>query len=246
MNAHRPRILLTTASRSMHEGLRRNDSYTGRNYSEAVLAAGGIPLMAPSVEPEHAAAFLDGVQGVLFTGGVDVDPIHFGQEPQAGLGQVDVQRDLFELALYAAARGRGLPVLGVCRGIQLINIAEGGTLHQHLAANITSQDHSQHDSGGEPYHTIELEPGSRLAAAYGAERIRANSYHHQGLAELGNGLRPSGRAADGLVEAVEGTRGPFLVAVQWHPEMSFARHPEHLAPFAALVEAARAGSAVAA
>ncbi len=238
MNTRRPRILLTTSSRSSTQGLRRNDAFTGRNYSEAIARAGGIPLMAASLEPELAAGFLEGIDGVVFSGGVDVDPIHFGQQPHRDLGSVDVERDRFELALYRAARERNLPILGVCRGFQLMNIAQGGTLHQHLGADFSSLGHAQGDSGGEPYHTVTLAADSELGRAFGSTEIRTNSYHHQGIDVLGQDLRAVGHASDGLVEAVEGTSGAFLIGVQWHPEMSQAKYPEQLAPFTAFIKAA--------
>ncbi len=237
MNTGRPRILLTTSSRSTNQGLRRNDAFTGRNYSESVAKAGGTPLMAASLDPALADSFLEGIDGVVFTGGVDVDPIHFGQQPHRDLGSVDVERDLFELALYRAARARNLPVLGVCRGLQLINVAQGGTLHQHLGADFSSLGHSQGEIGGEPYHTVTLTADSELGRAFGGTEIRTNSYHHQGIDRVGRDLRAVAHASDGLVEAVEGLSGPFLLGVQWHPEMSQAKYPEQLAPFTALIAA---------
>ena len=195
--------------------------------------------MVANLEPDLAEACLEGVDAVLLSGGVDIDPPLFGQEPEPGLGRVDRRRDLFELELYRRARERGLPVLGICRGIQVINVAHGGTLHQHLPAQPGMLQHDQVDIGGEPSHTVELVPGSALAERLGERQLRANSYHHQGVAALGEGLRPVGRTADDLVEAVEGAGNSFLLGVQWHPEMSFRCHPEHLLPFQLLVEAAR-------
>lgn len=238
MADRRPRILLTTSSRISNVDLQRHEAYTGRNYSEAVATAGGMPVMAASLDPELAPAFLDGIDGVLFTGGVDVDPVHFGQEPHPDLGSVDTDRDAFELALYRGARDAGLPILGVCRGLQLMNIAQGGTLHQHLPASFHTVQHSQRAMTGEPVHTVRLQRDSALGKAFGAKQIRTNSYHHQGLDQVGEDLQAVAHTADGLVEAVEGTSGPFLLGVQWHPEMSFARHPEQLAPFRLLVRAA--------
>ena len=235
----RPRILLTTSTEFRDRGLRREDTLTGRNYSEAVTRAGGLPLLVANLDPSLADAFLDGIDGVLFTGGADLDPEFFGQEPRSQLGKVDRRRDEFELALYRVARERNLPILGVCRGIQVINVAEGGTLHQHLPAVVGMLQHDQVDIGGAPIHAITLENDSFLARKLGRTRFRTNSHHHQGLERLGANLRDVGRSGDGLVEAIEGTVGGPLLAVQWHPEMSFRDFPEHLLPFGWLVEAAR-------
>ncbi|HLR46586.1 MAG TPA: gamma-glutamyl-gamma-aminobutyrate hydrolase family protein, partial [Deinococcales bacterium] len=164
-------------------------------------------------------------------------PRHYGQDPIRDLGRVDVDRDAFELALYRAARARGLPVLGICRGEQVINVAEGGTLHQHIDRSVSALDHSQDAGDGEPHHAVQLEADSVLAEAYGAEIITVNSYHHQAVDRPGTGLRVTARSSDGLAEAVEGTEGAWLLGVQWHPEMSFRRHEEHLAPFRAFLDA---------
>jgi len=233
----RPRILLSTSSLFRNTGLRRTDTLTGLNYAEAVVQAGGLPLLASNLGPELAEDFVGEVDGVIFTGGVDVDPSFFGAEPHPQLGLIDTARDRFELALYRAARARGLPILGVCRGIQLINVAEGGSLHQHLPALPGTIQHEQGDTSGTPFHTLTLEPGSVIARAFSAERVRCNSYHHQAADRVGESLRVTARSSDGVVEALEGTRGPFLLGVQWHPEMSVQAYPEHLAPFRALVEA---------
>ena len=239
----RPKILVTTST-GFGTDLRRYDALTGRNYSQAVARAGGLPYMVASLEAALAASFLDGISGVLFTGGVDLHPMHFGQEPLSTLGKVDVERDLFELELYKAARTRGLPVLGVCRGHQLINVAEGGTLHQHLGSELASLDHSQKGMEGEPHHKVTFEPDSILARAFGREDVYTNSYHHQAVDRPADSLRVTARSADGVIEAVEGRSGAWLLGVQWHPEMSQARHEEHLAPFSAFVQAVKEARAV--
>src|SRR5690554_3728052 len=151
----RPKILVTTST-GQGTDLNRLEAVTGRNYSRALVKAGALPLMVASLDPQLAPELLDGADGVLFTGGVDVHPHHFGQEPLRTLGRVDHDRDRFELALYRAARDRQLPVLGVCRGHQLINIAEGGSLHQHLDETLAQLDHSQKAMDGEPHHLVEL------------------------------------------------------------------------------------------
>ncbi len=234
-----PLILVTTSTAPRSDDLLREDSLTGRNYAQAVRAAGGLPLLAPTVDPGSADLYADAADALLLSGGGDVDPARFGAQPEPGLGRVDAERDAFELALYAAFRSAGKPVLGICRGIQLVNVAHGGTLHQHLPAVPGTLQHSQVERGGTPLHAVRLEPDSQLARASGTVELRTNSYHHQGLDRLGDGLRVLGRTADGLVEAVDGTSGAFLLALQWHPEMSWQAHPEHLAPFRLLLQALR-------
>ena len=233
----RPRILVTTSSVFRPAGLRRVDAVTGLNYSEAVVQLGGLPLLLGNLGPELAEAYLEDVDGVLLTGGVDVDPNFYGAEPHPLLGLVDLPRDRFELALFGAARARGVPVLGVCRGQQLINVALGGTLHQHLPALAGTVQHEQLEIGGTPSHGVALEPDSALARAFAATQVRTNSYHHQAVDKPGRGLRVVGQSADGIVEALENTDGSFVLGVQWHPEMSFQAHPEQIAPFQAFMKA---------
>jgi putative glutamine amidotransferase len=236
--AHRPTVLLTTSTVPRTTSLRRDDAMTGRNYSQAVTLAGGLPFMVANLDPALAPAYARAADALLLTGGGDVDPEVFGETPDRDLGSVDPERDAFELALYAAFREAGKPVLGVCRGCQLMNVAHGGKLHQHLPSVDGTHQHDQRDMRGYPFHTVELQTGSRLATAYGATHVRTNSYHHQAISQVGAGLRPVARAADGVVEAVEAESGPLAVGVQWHPEMMFDRFTEHLAPFRVLVEAA--------
>jgi putative glutamine amidotransferase len=240
----RPLVLISTGTNVVDLGLRRENVVTGRNYAQAVLAEGGLPLLVANLDPEIAAAYVARADALLLSGGADVDPARFGQPPHPDLGVVDPERDAFELALYAAARAAGKPVLGVCRGIQVINVAEGGSLHQHLPALGRGVQHSQADRGGRPHHRVALAADSRLRAGFGgAEAVFVNTYHHQGLDRLGNGLRAVAHADDGLVEAVEGSSGAWLLGVQWHPEMSYAAYTDQRAPFRAFLEACNAAVA---
>lgn len=234
-----PRILISTATRLRTEGLRRRDVVGGLNYAEAVRRLGGAPLFLPNLAPEVAEAYVNDADGLILSGGADCDPRHFGQEPHPRLGLVDPERDAFEFALYRAAKARGLPILGICRGIQMINVAEGGTLHQHLPAVPSTIQHEQRNIDGSLSHQVSLAPGASLARAFGAEAVRVNSYHHQAVDRPGAGLEPVAWSSDGIVEALEGSGAPFVLGVQWHPEMSFERHPEQLAPFQLFIEAVR-------
>jgi putative glutamine amidotransferase len=208
-------------------------------YVHAVVNAGGVPLiLSQLLGPGHVPRALDGCDGLLLSGGEDVDPARYGARPSRALGPVDGARDAFELALFQVARERSLPVLGICRGIQLINVAMGGTLWQDLPSERPGP--VNHDPGGRRdgrSHAVRLAPGSRAARAVGAATLVPNSFHHQGIRDLAPGLIASGWADDGLVEAVETPDDDsWLLAVQWHPE---EMHADAGAPerglFAALV-----------
>jgi putative glutamine amidotransferase len=217
---------------------------TGVNaaYVRSVLAAGGVPIiLSPLLGPAYAARALDGLDGLLLTGGEDIHPAWYGAEPSPHLHPPSRERDLFELALFAAARQRELPILGICRGIQLVNVALGGSLYQDLPSERPGPvAHDPAAARETRSHAVRLEPGSRAAAALGATELDVNSFHHQAVERLGNGLVASGWSEDGLVEAVETPLGaPWLLGVQWHPE---EMHADRVAPerglFRALVQAA--------
>ena len=239
-----PRIALGAVVRQWDGGDR-----TGLNsaYVRSVLAAGGVPLMlSPLMEPSFAARALDGVDGLVLTGGEDMDPAWYQAEPHPRSNPPSRERDLFELALFATARQRELPVLGICRGIQVINVALGGTLWQDLPSERPGPvDHYPEAARSARTHRVQLAPGSLTAAALGAEDIRVNSFHHQAIRELAPKLVATGWSEDGLIEAVEAAPGqPWLLAVQWHPEEMQAevRSPDR-GLFKALIE--RAGAAAA-
>jgi putative glutamine amidotransferase len=211
-------------------------------YVDSVASAGGVPVILPTaIRPEHAAAALEGADGLLLSGGEDIDPNWYGMEPGARLGSIDARRDRLEFALFAAARERGVPVLGICRGLQLVNVAMGGALWQDLPTERPSDvRHDRDDERHARTHDVRLVDGTRTAEVLGTLALGVNSFHHQGVRTLAPGLVASAHAADGLVEAFEGTEGAWLVAVQWHPEEMHADpHAPDRALFAALVEAAR-------
>jgi putative glutamine amidotransferase len=215
------------------------DSIGGLNYAEAISKLGGIPLFVPNLAADLAQDYLSHCDGLLLSGGADFDPALFAQDPHPDLGMVEESRDQFELALYHAAKAKSLPILGICRGIQAINIAEGGSLHQHLPALGHKLQHNQKNLDGSLSHLVKLEPSSHLAASFGKETVRTNSYHHQAIDKLGNALKAVAWTSDGIIEAVEGTAHNFVLGVQWHPEMSFERYPEHLAPFSLFMNAVK-------
>lgn len=211
-------------------------------YTRAVLEAGGLPVILPiaPTEPALAEEYLETIDGLIMTGGVDIHPSFYGQIVLERCGEIDEERDRFEVEMIHAARGRDLPFLGICRGLQVLNVALGGTLYQDLSYRQgTDPAHmSPRERRGEPAHGVAIAPGSRLADILGPRDMPVTSTHHQIIRDLAPDLVVSAAAPDGVIEAVEGP-GRFLLAVQWHPERMARRHPEQLALFRALVEQAK-------
>ena len=186
------------------------------DYMEAIAVAGGLPCLLPVVGDNLSAAWLGQIDGLLLTGGGDIDPCRYGAAPSEQVGGVDVARDAFEEELTLAALDRGLPVLGICRGCQVINVATGGTLHQHLP-DVTVEPHLVPEPRDRPAHEVAVEAHSQLAQVLGSERIRVNSIHHQSIDRCGGVLQAVAWAADGVIEGIE-SRHPPVLGVQWHPE----------------------------
>lgn len=214
-------------------------------YLDAIFAAGGLPQPIP-VPARFDDALLDDMlsryDGLLFTGGDDLDPANYGQARHPKTETLEPRRERFETALFRRADARGLPILAICLGCQVAGVTRGGALIQHVDDVPRAAPLAHRGEGpASAYHPIDIERDSRLAAIVGAQQVEVNSRHHQALdrAAFGDGLRPVAFAPDGVVEAAEDPRKPFFLAVQWHPEDLIDR-PEHLRLFAALVEAARA------
>jgi putative glutamine amidotransferase len=198
-------------------------------YVRAVATVGGLPLpLVPSgADP---AALLSAVDGLVLTGGGDLDPSAYGEQPAEQVYGVDRERDDFEFALLSAAQVKGVPVLAICRGMQLVNVSRGGTLIQHVE---DADLHWQVNPAHEGAHTVSVLPDSLLAAWLGAEELLVNSYHHQAIGDLGEGLQVVAEAR-GLAEAFQTADG-LVTGVQWHPEQMFEHHPRHHALFAAFI-----------
>lgn len=216
-------------------------------YVQAVAAAGGTPLILPLL-PDRVADDLQRVDGVLLSGGADVDPARYGDSDRhpATYG-VDDERDAFELNLVLAALETDVPVLAICRGIQVLNVALGGTLIQDIPSLPSGGDigHRQQEAGLTPEaigHQVTLSPSWPLSSPPSAamNSLGVNSFHHQAIDRLGNRLEAVAVAPDGLVEAVVVPDHPFALGVQWHPELMYHRHSVHREPFRALVAAAEA------
>jgi putative glutamine amidotransferase len=204
--------------------------------ADAVWRAGGIPavLQPSTLATDRPAATLERFDGLLLIGGPDVDPALYGEIALPEVYGVRRDRDDFEIALVRAALERSMPVLAVCRGIQLLNVALGGTLDQHITGRAGLQAHGIPGGGGHVMHDVRLHLGSRTAEAMGRTMVSVSSHHHQSLALLAESLEDSGWADDGMVEAVESRNG-WVVAVQWHPEDTAAEDPAQQGLFDALV-----------
>lgn len=211
-------------------------------YSGLRANAVGVEACAESSRsgPTLVEEYLETIDGLILTGGADIHPSFYGQIVLERCGEIDEERDRFEMELIRAARGFDLPFLGICRGLQVLNVALGGSLYQDLSyrAGTDPAHMSPRERRGEPAHQVAITPGSRLAHIIGSREVPVTSTHHQIIRDLAPDLAVSAVAPDGVIEAVEGT-GRFLLAVQWHPERMASRHPEQLPLFHSLIESAR-------
>lgn len=240
----RPRIGVTMSFNTSTEvDPPRDRAALYASYIDAVLAAGGLPCpvpVLPAAQLDLIPDILAGLDGVLFTGGDDLNPQHYGQESHACSGLMHPRRDAFELPFFRAADEARVPILAICLGFQLAHVARGGSLYQHvddlqLTPRVTH--HLPHDKSA--YHPVRVAPTSTLRTVLGTGGLETNSRHHQVVdpEHLGTGLTPVAWAPDGIVEAAEDMDNRWLLAVQWHPENLIDR-PPHLQLFTALVTAA--------
>lgn len=230
-------LIAITASTRIDAGMRR--VRLNAAYVAAVERAGGVPLVVPPLaRVDEAARILDVAQGLVLTGGEDVEPGRYGAAPHPALRVTSAARDATEIALVTLARDRTLPTLGICRGIQLINVAFGGSLVQDIPSE--RPDALAHDDPERArdaiVHEIEVEPGSRVAEVMGPGPRRVNSLHHQAVDRVAEGLRATAWAGDGIIEAIEAPSDAWwMLAIQWHPEDLDETSPADRRPFAALV-----------
>lgn len=212
------------------------------SYAEAVLRAGGLPMVMPySDDRSVVEAYLDRVQGVLVTGGAfDVPPQAYGDVARDGLGELKPGRTAFETEILRGALSRNLPVLGVCGGMQLLNVVLGGTLYQDIRRELAdAREHEQKHDRTQPQHPIDIKPGTLLAELLGATQVMVNSTHHQAPRRTADGVLVSATAPDGVIEAIESRAHVFALGVQWHPELLIHSIPAHLGIYRGFVTRAR-------
>jgi len=214
-----------------------------RMYVEAVAQSGGAPvIIPPHIPKDHLRSIFERIDGLLISGGGDIAPAFYGEADSGLLWHIDEQRDQAEISLASWALSEALPVLGICRGIQVLNVAAGGTLVQDIATQTGSTiTHSRvaGDSMSIISHVVNITEGTRLAEIFGAGELAVNSAHHQAVKDLGKGLTITAHAPDNTVEGIEAPNHPFYLGVQWHPEALGDDHPEMRRVFAALVAASQ-------
>lgn len=245
----RPRIGISTTTGQELSGPLPGQPRTNvaADYPEVVLAAGGLPVLLPLFDPaDHpglVAQQVADLDALVLTGGHDVDPASYGEPTRPCCGATLPFRDAWDLALIDAALAKGIPILGICRGMQVLNVRFGGTLHQDLPTERPSADGPQHWQtlpSDQPSHPVALSANGLLREAIGSDEVMVTSFHHQGVDRLGRGLVVEATAPDGLVEAfsLKPELGGWVVGVQWHPEMSHRHDPAGIAVVKALVEVA--------
>ena len=225
----------------------RHEMALGLTYLRAIEATGGMPVVIPPLRMDLIEPLLDRIAGICLSGGPDLDPEAYGQEPDEHLGPTEPDLDRFELAIASAADQRSMPILAICRGTQAFNVVRGGTLVQHLPDRFPEAGgtpHRQRNPGNEPSHRVTVDPESRLAMTIDAAELEVNSFHHQAIDRLGRDLIPTAWAPDGTIEAVEDPTRGFLLGVQWHAELLVDR-PEERELFKGFVEACAADSTAA-
>lgn len=233
---------LIGVSTSITVGTSPERAYVNSTYLDAIQQAGGVPLpLPPQISSRSWKRLAAGLDGLLLTGGGDIDPALFGEAPHPKLYDVAPIRDTFEANAARWALEHRIPLLCICRGIQVLNVALGGSLYQDVGTEPgTPLTHSQKEPRDQPTHKVKVAPGSRLAEVMGAEEVDVNSMHHQALKALGRGLVATAWAPDQLVEGVEMPEQPsFVLGVQWHPEELIGHSDAARRLFAALVTNAR-------
>lgn len=205
-------------------------NYFSKNcYAESIRRAGGLPVLIPTDDvAETAVRYAAYLDGILFAGGGDIHPGYFGEELLEGfeMGEIQPQRDEFEIRLYKEAEKRSLPILGICRGVQLMAVAAGGSIYQDIDTGVERVRRIRHIQKAPDWcetHTVSILPESRLAEIYHVEQIMTNSFHHQAVKEVPPHYRISARSKDGIIEAIEAEHLPFCIGVQWHPERTAKR-----------------------
>lgn len=212
------------------------------NNTNSVYMAGGVPAALPIIyDPDVIHGYLNSIHGLIFSGGEDIAPVLLGEEPIREVNHISYERDIFEIELFREARKMDMPILGICRGIQLINAAAGGRNYQdiykqHKGAN-------GHNPNGIDYsdyhHSVNIDKDSKLYEIFGETDIRVNSLHHQAVMDPADGFKVTARAKDGIIEGIEAKKNTFIVGVQWHPEHMTSKHPEFINLYRAFIQNAQ-------
>lgn len=237
---NKPLIGITTFREINQRGTYNSLNY---DYVKSVLNAGGVPLLIPLVDEKSASEYIDKIDGILFSGGEDVAPFYYNENPTRQLGGIDYNRDRLELKLFNLALEKKLPIFGICRGLQLINVACNGTLYQDIDSQVDKVlgHHPNNVARNEFYHNVKIKENTKLKEIFNKELIFTNSFHHQSIKKIGDNLIVNALSEDGIIEGVEAKNleEQFILAVQWHPENLCENYPEFLNLFKLFVEKAK-------
>ena len=212
--------------------------YVAKNYIDAIVEAGGVPVMIPILNcEEDMLKIMDSLDGIILSGGFDVNPIYYGEEPTANVGYTYSPRDICELFIVKAAIEKDMPILGISRGQQIMTVAFGGTLYQDISQNSnTTINHVQRAGINDIGHFVDIKPGTKLYNIFGTDRLLVNSFHHQAARTIPKNFVVSAISSDGIVEAIEHETKPIM-AVQWHAELMIKNHPVMLRIFKHFIQA---------
>ena len=215
--------------------------FTYKEYSHAVTNSGGAPMLIPVAQNNQSlTVIINRIDGLILSGGVDVNPKFYGEQPVTGLGEIDEDRDRTELELAKMAYAKNLPIFAICRGIQVLNVALGGTLYQDIANQINeSIFHTQNASKSVTTHTVQIETETALYQIFKRKTVWVNGKHHQAVKDIAQGLRVSARAVDGVIEGIEHPSKKFVLGVQWHPEGTWSSDTYSKKLFRAFIKAAK-------
>lgn len=214
-------------------------AYVNEDYVKAVIAAGGVPLILPvHMDKQALAQQVSLLDGLILSGGYDIDPYFYGEQPSRRLGDIYPERDQFEMSLLESAEKKNIPILGICRGVQMLNVYHGGSLYQDLdEIDHPVYKHSQDQTPALRSHAVTIDKSSILYSILKTERTRVNSFHHQCIHQVAEGFAVAAQADDGVIECIENKQYPWEIGIQWHPEMLHAASLDMLDIFKALVQA---------
>ncbi|UOF92170.1 gamma-glutamyl-gamma-aminobutyrate hydrolase family protein [Fodinisporobacter ferrooxydans] len=214
--------------------------FVGEGYTKGIYAAGGMPVVIPYTDEEELLdKWVNRLDGLLLTGGEDVDPAYFHESAVNGLGEVSPDRDRLEVYLARRLLQLNKPIFGICRGIQVLNVIAGGSLYQDLPRQTKAMQHSQKAPRAHLAHDVDITSGSKLHQLLGTQTIRVNTFHHQAVKQVAPGFLISAKASDGIVEGIESRNHAFVLGVQWHPENLWEKYAVFHRLFAGFVEAAK-------